>query len=288
MPVFAGIGVALGVSATAMGGVAAIAVGVVATAVVGAAVGGLTAAVTGGDIGKGMLFGAIGGVATAGIASGLGAATGAFQGGTFGLGTGGLQAGPVAGTLFDPISQEVVMGTMSETIGSGSGLFGGGAFGKMMGMSTDSLGGTLVTKAIDFAAGAATEDPYNPNMDPEFLRENREDIQGHDKDMAKLTASLRDGGGSSAKLPYQSTEEGYKLGLAEQWKQAKLREDSAMGRLVKQFALQDKSMEKEHDMLTAKFGESAGVAGAQEFQGASDEARAAVLAKQEGTALGGE
>lgn len=286
MPVFAGIGVALGVSATAMGGVAAIAVGVVATAVVGAAVGGLTAAVTGGDIGKGMLFGAIGGVATAGIASGLGAATGAFQGGTFGLGLSGQGMAAAGQGTAGYMTQHIA--SNAAIAPSSSGLFGGGALGNMLNMGTDTLGGQLVTKAIDFAAGAATEDPYNPNMDPEFLRENREDIQGHDKDMAKLTASLRDGGGSSAKLPYQSTEEGYKLGLAEQWKQAKLREDSAMGRLVKQFALQDKSMEKEHDMLTAKFGESAGVAGAQEFQGASDEARAAVLAKQEGTALGGE
>jgi hypothetical protein len=49
--------------------------------VIGAAIGGLTAAITGGDIGKGVLFGAIGGVVTAGVGHALyGAGTPALAG----------------------------------------------------------------------------------------------------------------------------------------------------------------------------------------------------------------
>jgi len=291
MPVFGAIGVAVaGSMVGAATSLSAIAVGVVTTAVVGAAVGGLTAAVTGGDIGKGMLFGAVGSVATAGILSGVGAATGMFQGGTFGIGQAGAGTAMSGANLgyelgFDVASTEITKNATSS--------FLGGALGNLGDMAADSVLGQLVTKGIDFAAGAFTEDPYNPNMDPDFLREQREDIQSHDKEMAKLAASLRGGTGSSgAKIPWQNTEEGAKYTLAEQWKQSKLREDSAMGRLMKQFALQDQSMEKEHNMLTAKFGESAALSGTQQYEGASEEAKAATLEKQatpvEEPALGGE
>lgn len=285
MPVFGAIGAAVAgslagatIAATSLG---AIALGVVTTAVVGAAIGGLTAAVTGGDIGKGMLFGAIGTVATAGIMSGIGAATGTMGNGTFGIGAQGLQStGWAGGQVFDSVTGEVFAGTAKEAT---SGLFGN-ALGGILDKGVDTIGGTLLTKGIDFAAGAFTDEPYNPNMDPDFLRENREDIQAHDKDMAKLAASLRGGGGGGggSKLPWQSTEAGVKYTLAEQWKQANLAEDSAMSRLQKQFELQDNSMEKEHNMLTAKFGESAELSGTQKFEGATDEQKQAIIDKQSG------
>jgi len=66
--------------AIAASAIASAVVGVVASAVVGAVIGGLVSAVSGGDIGKGMLFGAIGGL-TVGAAFGTGIA-GAMGGGT--------------------------------------------------------------------------------------------------------------------------------------------------------------------------------------------------------------
>jgi len=56
----AGIG-AWAASAVGVGTISVTTAAIVGGAIVGAAIGGITAAVTGGDIGKGLLFGAIGG-----------------------------------------------------------------------------------------------------------------------------------------------------------------------------------------------------------------------------------
>jgi hypothetical protein len=278
---FAAIGAAVAgaFGATAISTVGAIAIGVVSSAVVGAAIGGLTAAVTGGDIGKGMLFGAVGGVVTGGlfgggIASGMGSlgidsasiTSGALQQGT--LSTGG-------GLVFDAASQEVV-GTVAQS--TGGGLFG--STGGTLGMGADTIGGTLLTKGIDMAAGM-----FKPGV-KEKWGESEEGIRAswdHQKEMARLNASLRGGGGGGgggSQLPWTSTEAGAKYQMQKQYELAAMRESEAAARLRTDYALQQSNFEKQYEIQTAKFGEAADVASGQKFQGASDAARDAIRQRQ--------
>ena len=281
MPVFGAIGVALGASvATSF---SAIAIGVVATAVVGAAIGGLSAAVMGGDIGKGMLFGAIGGVATAGILSGVGAMTGTMGGGTFGIGQGAMNVGAAGADGLAVSGYGQGLATTATTAAKSS-LFGGGGIGGLF-TGEGGIAGALGGKLIDLGAGLFKPKPQeNWGITEEGIRFNA----GENRALKALGGGGGSGGGSGgAEMPWPSTEAGHRFTLAEQYKQAELKESGAMSRLSTEYKLQAANASDAYKQQTAKFGESADVSGTQKYEGASEEARAAIRARQGGGALTG-
>lgn len=183
MPGFAAIGMAVGLS-----GIGATIGGIAISAAVGAAIGGLTSAVMGGDIGKGMLFGAVGGVVTGGIAGGAivkGLGVSAMDAGTASIGQ------SVGGIAQSGFGQGLPSVAMETTKAAGSTIMGGavdsakaaGFMGKMF----QGSGGELIS-----AAGQAF---MKGEKNPQESIEWREDVQQHEKEMAKLRASLAKGGG---------------------------------------------------------------------------------------------
>ena len=276
---FAAIGVAVAgaFGAGAIGTIGAIAVGVISSAVVGAAIGGITAAITGGDIGKGLLFGAVGGVITGGLAGGaIGSGITSITGSTAASITSGSMA-PVINTAAG-YGAGLTMPTAVSAAAKTGGLFAGG-IGSVGGMGTNTIMGQIATKAIDLAASGFGEEAH---VDWRTTEEGVRYAGQNALDRQRIASSSSGGGGGGggAQMPWQNTEEGAKYTLAEQWKQAQLREDSASARLKDEYSLQSAENKRSYEQQTAKFGEAADVAGGQEFEGATDEARNAIREKQ--------
>lgn len=167
---------AIGVAAGATAGAGAVVAGMAITAVVGAAIGGLAAAVTGGDIGKGMLFGAVGGLAM-GFASGI-------VGGMFGT-AGGAVAGPGAGQGMAVGSSEAAVLAADvgrTTIVGGSGAAGQGAGGVMGKLSEVALEGTINTGG-QMLMGMSAEDQAADLAKAKLLADNA-DRELKEKEMA--------------------------------------------------------------------------------------------------------
>jgi len=146
-PVVAAIGAAW--AAVGAWSIGTFAIGtVVQSAIIGAAVGGLSAAVTGGDIGKGMLYGAVGGA----VLGGIGAFAGMGSGGTAGAATGATSA---ASSVPSSVTAGVnaVKGATTGAVVSGGGA--GAASGSgLAGMLTGKLGESLVTGGLQMLGGA--------------------------------------------------------------------------------------------------------------------------------------
>ena len=188
-------GIAAGIVAigTFVGAGTGIVAGIVGGAIVGAAIGGLTAAITGGNILEGVLFGAVGGAVTGGIASwasGASAMSGALPAGNTLATTGGSAVSQ---------SFNAVSGIGAGAVDVGASTVGNSltAVGAEMGKKgLTEIGSEFVKDAIGgYMANEAAEDTLEYNESQAAL--NRQ----HDKDMAKLNASLRPasggGGGSS-------------------------------------------------------------------------------------------
>jgi hypothetical protein len=113
---FVGLATAIGAGATALGATAGVAsaIGAVgAGAIGGAGLGALSSAITGGDVGKGALFGALGG----GVTGGLGSAVGSMGGSAVGAGTGST-TGTAAGAAVPAASAPIT--TAAPTIATSS------------------------------------------------------------------------------------------------------------------------------------------------------------------------
>ena len=212
MPGFAAIGMAVGLS-----GIGATIGGIAISAAIGAAIGGLSAAVMGGDIGKGMLFGAVGGVVTGGIAGGAivqGLGVSAMDAGTASIGMMG-SAGEAVGGFGHGLATTGLSSTAQAANTAGGLVFGGSMKGNLLTEAVKAGTGPLVK-----GVGAALLAEDDPGIDIE----NREDVQAHDREMAKLTSSLRGGGGSSGHAPNYTREV------------ARINAEAAMGRLKHQTA----------------------------------------------------
>lgn len=136
MPWLAAVGVWVGISATAVG-LATVVGGII----VGAAIGALYSVVTGGDILKGILYGAIGGavVGGAGAALGLGGATGAGGAATAEAGVAGTTVGSTAAELGGTLTAaEISTAGTSASLFSAEGL---GAAASMMSVGSAFMAG---------------------------------------------------------------------------------------------------------------------------------------------------
>lgn len=179
----AGIGVALAGAFSVTSAIGVFAIQVATFAVVGAAVGGLTAAVMGGDIGKGMLFGAIGGA----VMGGIGLSTGMISN----TATSGLSMASSAG-------HEAAIATGSST---GLGVIEGArgaATGGLLGMSQGSgtLASALVTTAGPMIAGAFSGEGDLTEKDVANDKLQR-DLAKLQADTAVKVAGMRSSGGGS-------------------------------------------------------------------------------------------
>lgn len=170
----AGVATSAGLGATAAGIIG----GVGAGAIGGAGLGALSSAITGGDVGKGALFGALGGAAT----GGLGSAVGSMGGSAAGVGTGsaaGSTTGTAAGSAVTPaattpatsafsniggqqaIQQSVAQATpgiLSSPAANAAATFptsqlAGNAsqFGQVLGSTPAATGGTMLAQASPYA-----------------------------------------------------------------------------------------------------------------------------------------
>lgn len=255
-------------------GAAAIVTGIAVSAVVGAAIGGLTAAVMGGDIGKGMLFGAVGGVVTGGLAggsimNGLGLSSSAGNSiGTISMGSADAVYTSAGGQLMGSLGEQGGVAAISQAAtATGPKVFGGGSIiGKMF----EGSGGALIS-----GVGAA----FAPEPEMPF-GQTKEGVLGHrehEKEMAKLAASLRGGGGGGgggSDVPYMELERLKQKGAlnqiaaeaAEQRKALQIQGSQKMQLTDKEYKLANQNAQAEWDRGMGKLRDAAGAGAGQQYQ----------------------
>lgn len=144
---FVALAGAIGAGATALGATAGVAsaVGAIgAGAIGGAGLGALGSAITGGDVGKGALFGALGG----GITGGLGSAVGAM---------GGSAAGAAPGAATGAVTTPVASGTSSLAGSGGSAI--GSTTGGGIGIGTNTAINPAISQAFANTAPSMLTNP---------------------------------------------------------------------------------------------------------------------------------
>lgn len=177
-------------------------------ALIGAAIGGLTAAVTGGDIGKGVLFGGIGGA----VAGGLGAwaswgETAALTSTSTALeGSGGAAMGTGGGSF-------QIAGT--NAAGSGGASVAGASLDTAVGAtfkeSIPTLGGQIVSSGIE-AGGSILEGSTTQDMNEQIAADNaqlQKDLQAANAALTEKTSAEANATSLAiAELQAQSTQRG--------------------------------------------------------------------------------
>ena len=219
---FAAIGT-IGLFSGMAGAIGTIATGVIVSAVVGAAIGGISAAVMGGDIGKGMLFGAIGGVVTGGIAGeGIaGMFTGAETIGTTAAGE--IAKAPVGSSMIEPgtgfIAESGIVEGATTTVPTPA-------------------GPTTGSWVKDIAVASA----------PEVIKGIGQGILAGQKEQpkAKSVSAPRGGGGGGG---------GGGLGLDEQLAIQAAKDKAAMERLLAEGKIGSEQIELKSDMALKEMGE---------------------------------
>jgi len=247
---FASIGAAVGAAASY-----AVITGVIVSAVAGAAVGGLIAAVTGGDIEKGILFGAIGGVVSVGV-SGL--VSGAI-GGTAGAVEGAQVAGTIPTTVHGgAISQNFITPTVA-----------GQAGGSALGSLGTGLTSQLVGAGLDFAIAGMAEDVEMPFAQTEEGFYAQLESAEKRQEMAS----------EKQEVPYMEME---RERTQSALNQISLQNAGALEKQEKEYALALDKSSKEYKMANEKFSTAADITADTQFQGSSQAAKDAVIAKQQG------
>lgn len=140
----AGVATSLGAGATAAGIIG----GVGAGALGGAGLGALSSAITGGDIGKGAMFGALGGAATGGLGSALGGAGGSAAGASTG---GTASAGAPVAAAGTPAAAAPTIATSST-----GGIAPGSVINAMGGTGGNLAGAVPASSGVGVTGGAVT------------------------------------------------------------------------------------------------------------------------------------
>jgi hypothetical protein len=263
-----GASILAGAATAATMSFASIAVGVIASAVVGAAIGGIAAAITGGDIGKGLLYGAIGGVVTGGIAGGV-----------------------INGSLVTTNAAAMNVGSVNAATGLAESGYGQGlasaAMPKAIAPAVQSFGGAITQagltsmvagKAIDFAAGAFAPEAQE---DYRLTKESQDSAQASAERMNAANNSARSSGqGSGAQKNWRITKAGTEYEHGQAYGLQELAGSQATAKQNNEYKLANVNAQKADDRVRKKLSDAAGVAGAQEFQGSDQAAKDAVIAKQ--------
>ncbi len=262
---FAAIGSAVGVGVGLGTTFAGVMAGIAVSAVVGAAVGGLSAAIAGGDIGKGMLFGAVGGVVSV--------AGGAFIGGVMKGTTVASTATPAGSTIGGAGPFQAGAGSQSALAkGAGQTMFGG--------VISKEFAKAAVPAMFDFVKSGLAPDPEKPQIDYSKTKEGY---------LAGLkSAEKRQESASTGHAPpvWANTKEGVEYQREQDFKTTVEQGEQKMDQIGKEYSVANTNAAdafgRERDVST----QSADNISSAEYQGASADTKAAIVAQQGGALQG--
>lgn len=231
----------------------AIAIGAVTSAVVGAAIGGLTAAITGGDIGKGLLFGAIGGVVTGGLA-------------------GGQIVGAIAPESLSVSTGAIGQGAFSATTDA---MFAAGA--------TEAGGGALSlgTQGIMAGTGPALVNAFGAGLTPEEELPYSQTKEGYLEGLAsqERQTAMAANKSTGAEMPWPNTEAGAKYLAGQEYKINANNNAARMAQLEKQYALGKEQTTHEFNLSRSVYANAAEARGSTKYQSGVDKMREAAALK---------